>query len=568
MLKTLTVWNFALIEYAQVEFSTGLNILTGETGAGKSILIDSVGVILGSRASVDSIRNGCDWLRAEAVFDIAGEAEISAFLTENGILEDADALIVSRQISRSGKNMIRVNGCQITLAILKALGGLLIDIHGQHENQALLRPENQLALLDLFRPETKDRLAAYQSQFRVWRALAEKLAKTEADSRVSAQRIDMLKWQTDEIAAADLKDNEDEALEAQIKVLSNAEKISISMQHAYALLENGGKGIGGILPSLAEVKKNLEVAVRYDDKLSGVLAILEESTCQLQECSYEIRDYGEAIDYSPENLDRLQARMDVIYKLRKKYGATIEAVLAHYEQAKAELTEIENYDVHIIAMKEELEKARQSLDEVAASLTAARRLAAQELSAAIRAHLLSLGMPDAEFRIEVLPLVKIAANGADEVRMMFSANLGETPKPLQKVASGGELSRIALAIKAVCAAREKVGVMIFDEIDTGIGGKTAQMVAERIAMVAAHKQVLCITHLPQIACMADSHLYIDKKVRENQTVTLIKRLSASEQLNELARMFSGMNVTSASLDNAMEMRNNAALKKKQWRPRT
>lgn len=565
MLKTLTVWNFALIEYVQVEFSAGLNILTGETGAGKSILIDSVGAILGYRTTVDHIRNGSEYLRVEAVFDISGHSEIHDFLVENGVLDDAEELIVSRQISANGKNSIRINGCQITLTLLKVLGELLIDIHGQHENQTLLQSENQFALLENYLPEIKAQLSRYGGEFAAWRALTEELAQKEKDSREYARRLDMLKWQAEEIAAAALKENEDEALESEIKILSNAEKISEAVKSSYHLLESGGKGNQGVLASLTEVKKDLEMIVRYDAKMDNTLKMLDDSLCQLQECSYEIRDYGDRLEYSPEKLDALQARMDVIYKLRKKYGATIEDVLAHYHKVKAELTEIENYDEIVTAAKEEIKIMVQKLHASAQQLTKLRTTAAKDLSLAIKNHLLALGMPSAQFEIKISPLDKFGANGTDQVQMLFSANLGENQKEVKRVASGGELSRIALAIKAVSAERDDVGVMIFDEIDTGIGGKTAQMVAERIAMVAVHKQVLCITHLPQIACMADVHLYIDKKAQANKTITNIKRLSMSEQINELARMFSGMDVTAASLDNALEMLNHAKMKKEKFK---
>ena len=561
MLKTLTVWNFALIEYVQVEFTKGLNILTGETGAGKSILIDSVGVILGYRTSADHIRNGSDWLRVEATFDISTQDFVHKFLDENGILDDAEDIIISRQISKNGKNIIRVNGCQITLTLLKELGELLIDIHGQHENQALLRRASQFALLENDEPKIRELLSLYQSEFNIWRDLEEKIRQKEIDSREYERRLDMLKWQAEEIASANLKENEDEELETEIKLLSNAEKIADSAKDAYQVLAYGDKGNGGILARLADVKKNLEIIVRYDEKVNNTLKMVEDSLCQLQECSYDIRDYGEGLEYSPEKLNALQARMDIIYKLRKKYGATIEDVLSHYDQVKEELEEIENYDEIIAALRKKLQMIENNLHDLAKNLTNLRSITASKLSMMIEKHLVELGMPNAKFDIKLSKLNKLNSNGGDDIQMLFSANLGEDQKDVQKVASGGELSRIALAIKAVSAERDEVGVMVFDEIDTGIGGKTAQMVAERIAMVAVHKQVLCITHLPQIACMADTHLYIDKKVQNNKTVTSIKRLSTSEQINELARMFSGMDVTSASLDNALEMLNNAKLKK-------
>lgn len=565
MLKTLSVWNFALLEHVQIEFSRGLNILTGETGAGKSILIDSLGVVLGRRTSVDNIRTGADWLRVEAVFETVGQPVIHDFLLQADILDEGELLIVSRQVTRSGRNAIQINGCHVTLQLLKQLSSLLIDIHGQHENQALLSSENQFALLESYFPPIKQQLDRYREQYDAWRKLQQELAVKKTASREYAQRLDMLRWQTNEISAAALSAGEDEKLETEIKVLTNAEKISGFVKESYQLLENGGRNNEGVLSALIKIKQNLESLGRYDDKMSGVLKMVDDASCQLQECSYELRDYGEDIDYSPGRLDKLQQRMDEIYKLRKKYGATIDDVLAHYEAAKQELSDIENYDELLGELQQKITAAEKDLSLVAAELTAMRTSAALKLSAAIQEHLLSLGMPKARFEIVVRGGKAFSVAGQDEISLLFSANLGEEAKLLQKVASGGELSRIALAVKAVTAARDPVDVMVFDEIDTGIGGKTAQMVAERIALVAAHKQVLCITHLPQIACMADAHLYIDKQARGDKTVTEVKRLSTSEQLNEIARMASGIDITAASLDNAMEMLDNARIKKERQR---
>jgi len=564
MLKTLTVWNFALLEHVQIEFEHGLNILTGETGAGKSILIDSLGMILGHRTSIEKIRKDRDWLRVEAVFDTSKYPEVHDFLQQADIVDEDDSLIISRQIAKTGKNTIQVNGCHVTLSSLKMLGELLIDIHGQNENQALLRTENQFALVDAYQPEIKSCLSVYQAAFAKWNALRESLKKQELDSREHAQRMDMLSWQVNEIEAAKLKEAEDEELEQEIKLLSNAEKISDLVKSSYRLLDSGDKRQPAVIPSLVEIKKNMEMLSRYDTKLANVMQMITDALCQIEECSYEIRDYGESIDYSPERLNKLQERMDEIYKLRKKYGATIADVLEHYHNAKKELLAIENYDQRIEDLKYNIAQAEKDLAVQSKALTKLRQIAAKQLAGDIQQHLLSLGMENARFVIEINDDVTYHLNGANTIQILFSANLGEDPKPMQKVASGGELSRIALAIKTVCAAKDKIGIMVFDEIDTGIGGKTAQMVAERIAMVAAYKQVLCITHLPQIACMADVHLYIDKQIQNNKTVTQVRHLSTSEQLNEIARMASGIDITAASLDNALEMLNNAKLKKERF----
>ncbi len=573
MLKTLTVWNFALLEHVQVEFGPGLNILTGETGAGKSILIDSLGAILGARMSSDFIRTGCEWLRVEAVFTLDDESlGLHELLMGQAIDDSEGTLIITRQITRNGRGVVLVNGCHVTAAVLRQIGAYLVDIHGQQANLALLRQENQLALLDAYDPDILEARAAYETAWQDWRQKKKDYAEKEQASREYAQRLDMLRWQDREIAEAKLQPGEDETLEAEIKKLSHAEKISDSVQEAYALLDTHTKDGIGVLAALAQVKKDIDEMARYDDGLGNLQKMVDEATISLQEAAYELRDYGEGLDFSPEKLDKLQSRMDVIYKLRKKYGATIADVLAHQEKVEAELSDIENYDDDMAALKKAIEAAFAKMKQAADVLTNRRQKAAAELSTAIASQLLALGMPQARFHIAVDEIgtpaseARYTATGQDDVAMYFSANPGETEKPLQKVASGGELSRIALAIKTVSASRDaSVPSMVFDEIDTGIGGRTAQMVAERIALVAGYKQVLCITHLPQIACMADIHLYIAKTSDGDATATHIRPLAERERISEIARMASGADATTASLDNAREMLQHAREKKTQFR---
>lgn len=563
MLKSLTVWNFALLEHVQVEFQPGLNILTGETGAGKSILIDSLGAVLGARMSADMVRSGCDWLRVEAVFSLEDESlGLHELLTQQAIDDSDKELIITRQLTRAGRSTALVNGCHVTLAVLRQIGAYLVDIHGQNENLALLKEENQFHLLDGYDPDVSEALAAYECVYREWREKKKAYAEKQQASREYAQRLDMLHWQDKEISEANLRPGEDEQLEADIRKLSHAEKIVGSVEESYQLLEGGGGNGLGVLPALSQVKKDLEEIGRFDDALANAQKMVEEAYISLQEASYELRDYGESVEFSPERLDQLQSRMDVIYRLCKKYGATLEDVLAHQAKVEQELTEIENYDEDIAALEKEIAALEEKLGQKADALTKLRTAAAQDLSSAIEEQLFALGMPKARFHIRVEQAENYGANGRDDVAMFFSANPGEAEKPLQKVASGGELSRIALAIKTVASSRDSsVPSMVFDEIDTGIGGRTAQMVAERIALVAQYKQVLCITHLPQIACMADAHLYISKRTVEGTTATQIRPLSERERISEIARMASGADMTTASLDNAREMVSHAKMKK-------
>ena len=563
MLKSLTVWNFALLEHVQVEFQPGLNILTGETGAGKSILIDSLGAVLGARMSADMVRSGCDWLRVEAVFSLEDESlGLHELLTQQAIDDSDKELIITRQLTRAGRSTALVNGCHVTLAVLRQIGAYLVDIHGQNENLALLKEENQFHLLDGYDPDVAEALAAYECVYREWREKKKAYAEKQQASREYAQRLDMLHWQDKEISEANLRPGEDEQLEADIRKLSHAEKIVGSVEESYQLLEGGGGNGLGVLPALSQVKKDLEEIGRFDDALQNAQKMVEEAYISLQEASYELRDYGESVEFSPERLDQLQSRMDVIYRLCKKYGATLGDVLAHQAKVEQELTEIENYDEDIAALEKEIAALEEKLGRKAAELTRLRTAAANNLSSAIKEQLFALGMPKARFHIRVEQAEDYGANGRDDVAMFFSANPGEAEKPLQKVASGGELSRIALAIKTVASSRDSsVPSMVFDEIDTGIGGRTAQMVAERIALVAQYKQVLCITHLPQIACMADAHLYISKRTVEGTTATQIRPLSERERISEIARMASGADMTTASLDNAREMVSHAKMKK-------
>ena len=567
MLKSLTVWNFALLEHVQVEFQSGLNILTGETGAGKSILIDSLGAVLGARMSADMVRSGCDWLRVEAVFSLEDESlGLHELLTQQAIDDSDKELIITRQLTRAGRSTALVNGCHVTLAILRQIGADLVDIHGQNENLALLKEENQFHLLDGYDPDVAEALAAYECAYREWREKKKAYDEKQQASREYAQRLDMLHWQDKEISEANLKAGEDEALETEIRKLSHAEKIVGSIEESYELLEGGGGSGLGVLPALSQVKKDLEDISRFDDALANAQKMVEEAYISLQEASYELRDYGESVEFSPARLDQLQSRMDVIYRLCKKYGATLSDVLAHQEKVERELSEIENYDEDIAALEKEIAALEKELGKKAAALTELRRAAAKDLSSAIEEQLFALGMPKAQLAIRVEQAADYGPRGRDDVAMFFSANPGEAEKPLQRVASGGELSRIALAIKTVASSRDSsVPSMVFDEIDTGIGGRTAQMVAERIALVAQYKQVLCITYLPQIACMADAHLYISKRTEEGTTATQIRPLSERERISEIARMASGADMTTASLDNAREMVSHAKMKKDAFR---
>lgn len=570
MLKSLHIRNFALLKEVTVEFGAGLNILTGETGAGKSILIDALGAILGQRISTDAIRSGCDALRVEAVFSLHADAkELAAVLAEQEIDCEEEELIIVRKVSRAGKSSVLVNGGHVTVTFLRSLAPFLVDIHGQNENLALLREDSQRRLLEDGDGTLAQLLSAYRGVYDAWRekrALREE--RTEAAHEIG-ERLDMLRWQEQEISDADLQEGEDEELETEIRRLSHMEKLVDHASEASARLSEDGSAGAAVLTALAIVRRDLDEIARYDDGLSNAQSMIEEAYVSLQEASYEVRDYCDSLDADPARLDRLQTRMDVIDRLKKKYGGTVSAVLERLASVRAELESIDNYDTDMVQLDREIAALARDLAERAAELTACRRDIGAQLSGEIERELQELGMSKARFHIEVTSEEKYTSNGADSLRMLFSANIGEAEKPLEKIASGGELSRIALAIKTIVAARDTSGAsMVFDEIDTGVGGRTAQMVAERIAYVAGYKQVLCITHLPQIACMADEHLYISKSVKGDATITQVDLLSEEERMHEIARMASGDDVTEAALANAREMLANAQKKQVEFRKKT
>jgi DNA repair protein RecN (Recombination protein N) len=561
MLKTLSIWNFALIEHVQIDFDKGLNILTGETGAGKSILLGALGMVIGRRTNIDAIRSGCEFMRVEAVFTLDNNL-VKDFLTKYNILVEDDDLIITRQVNINGKNSVQINNCHTTMAILRQLGELLVDIHGQHANQALLKPIKQLSLIDMYDGDAiQKQKEAYLEKYYQWLQIKQKLADSKINTQEMAQRLDMLKWQINEIENAKLILDEDEKLESEIKVLANVEKISLLTQDAYKLLYEGENGKFAILSSLSQVRKDLENLAQYDENMAKVHQILDEAYFQIQDSADEIRSYGESIDYNPQKLDMMQSRLNDIDKLKRKYGNTIEEILNYLAKAKEKLTYIENYDDNLAKLEQELSLLAKDVSQEALILHELRQKSAKALEMAIMKELASLSMADAKLVINLTLNNDFTENGADDVEILFSANLGEDLKSLAKIVSGGELSRIALALKTITAKKDDIDLMVFDEVDTGVGGKTAQMMAEKIARIALYRQVICITHLPQIAAMADAHFYISKETKNNKTFTTIDEINYDAKLAEIARMSSGIDLTQASLENAEEMLTNARKRK-------
>ena len=530
MLKTLTVENFALIENITVEFGAGLNILTGETGAGKSILIEALGAILGNRLGINKIRKGADFLRVEANF--------------------SDGLNITRKISRTGKNSITADGKSITLAALKKIGAKLLDTHDQNKNLEFLREENIYKLID--DEKILSELEKFQSIYRELNLKNRSLAKKISVRAENLQRLDFLRWQEKEISAARLKPNEDEKIDAEIKKLSHAEKIAEHVQESAQILNDSDFDI---LSALARVEKNLDDVARYDDKLNSARKLLEDAEIYLREAYDEIRNYGDTLDFSPGRLDKLHARADVIFKLKQKYGASVNEILQRLKKIRDDIAAVENFDSDVEDLQKEITELELKTKSCAEKILTMRRASAKILSAKIETEIQRLGMSRAQFEIVVESAEKFSENGGDKADILFCANVGEEKLSLSKVVSGGELSRIALAIKIVLASEQRgdnFRTMVFDEIDTGLGGVTAKTVAECISRISRGWQVLCITHLPQIASMADVHLQITKSEIDGRTVTKVKRLDEEERVKEIARMASGEE-SPASIKNAVEM---------------
>ena len=567
MLQLLKVLNFALIEQAEIEFDTGFNVLTGETGAGKSMVVDALSVVLGGRSSVEMVRSGCEQFRIDAVFELQQHKSLQALLTEQAIPQEVDGLLfLSRSVSRQGKNTVTVNGTLAPLSLLRTIGDLLLDMHGQHENQALLRPESYLGLLDGADVAVTPLLADYQASFDAWRQTKEKIAEIDRDERQRAQRLDMLQWQIAEIEAAKLKEAEETELPAQVSLLAHAEKISAAVGAAWAGLSDGDEREKGAITILQECRRHLDNAARFDASLSQYAGQIGQIVVQLDDLAPELRDYLDQVEYDPAKLSRLQDRLDLIHRLKQKYGSSVMEVLEYAQRAGEEVAELACHDEILQDLRKQLQRQEIDLQAKAVALSAQRKKSALTMGRMIETYLQELGMPGGKFSVLLETGEKFSPTGRDSVQFEFSANPGEMLRPLAKVASGGELSRVALAIKTVCSRNEGAQVMVFDEIDAGVGGHTARKVAENIARVAWQKQVLCITHLPQIASMADRHIHIEKKPVGERTQTFVRVLPEPERLNELARMIGGDPITKAGLDNAAEMVRTAAEFKQAMQP--
>ena len=546
MLSLLHIENIAVIECADISFDKGFNILTGETGAGKSIVIDAICAILGERAYRDMIRTGTNKASVRGVFTDVPELP---WFAENGVEYDPET-VIHREIYLDGKNVCRVNGTLVTVNILHKLGIQLINIHGQHDSASLFDENNHLIFLDDFGNLAGLR-TEYLAKFTAFSDLRREIERMTMDEGEKLRRMETLRFQIEEIEKAELQPGEDDALEERRKVLQNSEKLSDGLHVATECLY-GGEDTHGATALLDAAQHELARLSKYTDTFSELQSRINDLMYQVQDVAEEVRDARDSLSYSNDELEEIESRLDIIHRLRRKYGVTCEDILAYLEQAKQELDDIEFADDRIARLKIKCEEAEKQANLSAEILRRHRKEAAQELSAAILTELAQLDMPRVQFSCEFTE-IPLSQNGADAVAFYMSANAGEALKPLSKVASGGELARIMLAMKNVLAQQDKVATLIFDEVDTGVSGRAAQKVAEKLRSVAQNKQVLCVTHLPQLAALANTHLLITKEERQGRTYTTVTPLDLEGRKRELARIIGGTNITETTLKSAEEM---------------
>lgn len=552
MLNELSIRNFAIIESLSVSFNKGLTVLTGETGAGKSIIIDAIHLLVGGRGSAEFVRHGEDKAEIEGLFHLEGENHPSyAKAAEFGIeIEDA-MIVLRRDISASGKSVCRINGKLVTIAVLREVGSTLIDIHGQHEHQELMDETKHINLLDQFgADEILPALHEYQHVFRSFEQTQKKLKSLSENEQQMAHRLDLIQFQHDEILSADLQMNEDEELFEEKRKLGNFEKIYESIQTSYSALQGEQKGLDWI----GLVMDNLQNAADLDPDYKNVADTVANSFYMLEDAARTIRNELDSLEYDPQRLIEIEDRLNEINQLKRKYGKTIEEILEYSSKIEEEIETLQNKEVHIGQMEKELASLKKDLRLEANNLTQTRRKWAKKLTKLIHKELKELYMEKTVFDLRIdADFDHFHKNGADKVEFYISTNPGEPLKPLSKIASGGELSRIMLALKSIFSKHQGVTSIIFDEVDTGVSGRVAQSIAEKIYSVSTGSQVLCISHLPQVAAMADTHLYIAKVIKNGRTKTSVTPLSSSEKVKEIVRMISGVEVTDLTKQHAEEL---------------
>jgi DNA repair protein RecN (Recombination protein N) len=550
MLRELRLKNFAVVEAVGVSFDSGLNVLTGETGAGKSILIDAIVLVRGGRAQADVIRTDAETATVEAVFAVQGMGAARAVLEEAGLAADDNGeIVVRRELARSGRHRAFVNDAAVTVGLLERLGDVLLEVHGQHEHQRLLEPARQLELLDRF-ADAEEACAEVGALHAKYRAAHDEAELTRGAARDRAQREDLLRFQVSELDAARLREGEEDELRAEARRLQHAERFLMGLAEAAALLNDAPQSAS---ERLARVLKIVHDLGRLDAEFAAPAEAIEAAQVQLEEALAAVRRLRDGVGTEPGRLDAVHERLDALARLKRKYGDSEAAMLAFRDGAARELERLERHEELMAAQERVLGELAGELSAAAAALSERRRTAAAKLAAQVERALRGLGMERAQFEVALERLPEPGPRGEDRVELRLSTNPGEEIRPLARVASGGELSRTMLALKSVLARADRMPILIFDEVDAGIGGRVASVVAQTLAAAAAGRQVLCVTHLAPIAAAADHHLHVTKTVRAGRTRVAVAPLAGDERVEEIARMLGGATTTAAARQHARDL---------------
>lgn len=550
MLQELSIKDFAIIDEIQISFQPKMTVLTGETGAGKSIIIDALGLLAGGRGSTEFIRKGEKKAVIQGLFTLPREANTYNILEEYGIDSEDGQIILQRDLYRGGRNICRINGMMVNLATLRKVGETLIDIHGQNEHQELMKPENHIDLLDEYDKKTSELRNQYQVVYQKYRKLKLSMEKKEADEKAWAQRLDMLNFQVKEIGEADLKINEEDELVEEKNKLDNFQAIHDALELSYQILS--GEKID-VVGNLGNAMNELSDISDLSENLQEINTKISDAFYSLEDVARDISDELDSMEWNGERLNEIEERLELIHQLKRKYGDTIEDILHYHIRIVKELREMENAEQNSEKQERQLSEALEKVKELAIKLSKQRKKSAKKLEKMIHEQLSALYMDKAVFEVKFLNNSKLYSKGIDKVEFYIQTNPGEEMGPLAKIASGGELSRIMLALKTIFSQKMGVTSIIFDEVDTGVSGRVAQAIAEKISQISNNSQVLCITHLPQVAAIADNHYYISKSVNDGRTETSLEELDEKQKIREIARMLSGSEITELTLKHAEEL---------------
>ncbi|MBZ4030304.1 DNA repair protein RecN [Ligilactobacillus salivarius] len=550
MLQELSIKDFAIIDEIQISFQPKMTVLTGETGAGKSIIIDALGLLAGGRGSTEFIRKGEKKAVIQGLFTLPREANTYNILEEYGIDSEDGQIILQRDLYRGGRNICRINGMMVNLATLRNVGETLIDIHGQNEHQELMKPENHIDLLDEYDKKTSQLRNQYQVVYQNYRKLKLSMEKKEADEKAWAQRLDMLNFQVKEIEEAGLKINEEDELVEEKNKLDNFQAIHDALELSYQILS--GEKID-VVGNLGNAMNELSDVSDLSENLQEINTKISDAFYSLEDAARDISDELDSMEWNGERLNEIEERLELIHQLKRKYGDTIENILHYHSRIEKELREMENAEQNSEKQERQLSEALEKVKELAIKLSKQRKKSAKKLEKMIHEQLSALYMDKAVFEVKFLNNSKLYSKGIDKVEFYIQTNPGEEMGPLAKIASGGELSRIMLALKTIFSQKMGVTSIIFDEVDTGVSGRVAQAIAEKISQISNNSQVLCITHLPQVAAIADNHYYISKSVNDGRTETSLKELDEKQKIREIARMLSGSEITELTLKHAEEL---------------